>query len=101
MFSSMMDEAFKDTFGINLDEEDKDEMFDLLNRVMEPIAEHVKNTSTPNQDSVLIMAAIRKLRQYQGDDIPHDFGLHERALEDLKENLNNNYPIEKYPELWV
>lgn len=78
------------------------ENFDFdMHKFMNPIVEYIEIVSDITSDKKSVKQAINKLRQYSGEDIPHDFGLYQDEITRLKELLELNFSIEKFPELWI
>ena len=77
------------------------DMMGILDDLMNPIKIHLHYTEKTDSDSDKIIKDIKVHRMYSSENPPHDIGLHTKELQDLKDSLNKNYPIEKFPELWV
>lgn len=79
----------------------KENYDEAMKQFMEPFAEYILIASNKSSQMTDVKRAVRKLRQYEGEDIPHDFGLYLDEIKLLKEKLNSNFSIEEFPELWL
>jgi len=63
---------------------------------------HLLNDIKVNPSLSTIKQAIATVNTYfYSDDIPHDKGLHIVYLDELKTEIETNFPKEKYPEYYL
>ncbi len=73
---------------------------DLLDYIF-PFHAEIKYARDKNSSYEDIKKSFTKLKQYTSEDAPHDKDLHKAQIDELYGLLYNNFPIEKYPELWL
>lgn len=79
----------------------KENYDEAMKKFLEPFAEYINIASDKTSEMADVKRAVRKIRQYEGEDIPHDFGLYIDEIKQLKEQLELNFSIEEFPELWL